>query len=60
MRSFSSDGFLGMEVLRRRINDRVLRWQNGDCPTIDHLNVTQVTWADDNDNAFNLEAEPPR
>lgn len=42
--SFSSTGVLGMEVLRRRINDRVLRWQNGDCPSLDHtLETPQVT-----------------
>ncbi len=44
--AFANTGVLGMEVMRRRIDDRVLRWQNGDCPSLDHtLETQQVTRA---------------
>ena len=33
--AFSTTEIVGMEVLRRRVADRVMRWQNGDCPSLE-------------------------
>lgn len=55
--SFASNGILGLRGLRKRINDRVVRWQKGECPSLERsLHRPDVAQASSSDEASSQQA----